>query len=237
MKTAVLVFSVMLFSMAGTAQVAVSSPRPSVTGTALTQPTPSDLSPLLNQVQQTVQIMRVDVVRLRIDKWKTDGATKRQSQGDADSIARNLNSALPTVLDRARVNSQSLAAVFGLYRNLNALSDVLTGLAQSAGAFGPQGEYEALAGDANQLDKLRHTLGDRLEAMTVSTDYEMSRLRAQAAAQAAVATAATPKKIVVDDDKPKKKTMHKHVVKKSPTATPPATGSGSATAPASTAHH
>ena len=47
---------------------------------------------------------RVDLARLRFEKWKTDGNTKRQAEANAESVQRNLTAALPTIVQQVRAN-------------------------------------------------------------------------------------------------------------------------------------
>ncbi len=121
----------------------------------------------------------LDIGRMRIDKWKADGESKRQAQSNADSLQRNLTSALPALIDAVRSAPQDLSAGFKLYRNLNALYDVCESLTESAGAFGPKGDYEALARQLETVDTVRRDLGDALEQMTSSTQSELNQLRSQ----------------------------------------------------------
>ncbi len=90
---------------------------------------------------------QLDLAKLRIEKWKTDANTKRGSQGDADSIERNLQTALPEIIGRLRNSPENLTVTFKLYRNLDALYDVFGSVAESAGAFGGKDEYQSLQND------------------------------------------------------------------------------------------
>ncbi len=204
--------------------------RPPSVGNPSAVPVLPDLDRLQTAASQT----KLDLGHLRIDKWKADPESKRQAQANADSVQRNLTSALPGLIDAVRSAPQDLTAQFKLYRNLNALYDVLISLTESTGAFGPKSDYEALGQQLETIDSVRRDLGDQLEQMTSSTQAELSRLRSQvrtyqqAAATAAAAT--PPKKVVVDDTEPAKKTVHK---KKKPAASSMAT-SASDTANTST---
>src|ERR1039458_8449821 len=174
----------------------------------------------LDRLQDAVSQATLDLGRLRIDKWKADGESKRQAQANADSVQRNLTSALPGLIDAVRSAPQDLSAEFKLYRNLNALYDVFISLTESAGAFGPKSDYEALAQQLETIDSVRRSLGDAVEHLTSSTQSELTQLRAQVRTYQPAA-AASPKKVVVDDtEPPPKKTAHK---KKKPAAS----GSGS----------
>jgi len=173
----------------------------------------------LDRLQSAAAQATLDLGHLRIDKWKTDAESKRQAQANADSVRRNLTSALPGLIDAVRSAPQDLSAEFKLYRNLNALYDVFISLTESAGAFGPKSDYEALTQQLETIDSVRRSLGDAVEHLTSSTQSELTQLRAQVRTYQQAA-AASPKKVVVDDTEPPKKTAHK---KKKPAAS----GSGS----------
>ncbi len=207
-----------LATLAAAQAVSSNTPQPnrSTTPTAL-QPAAGDIVSLLPQLNQVVESARVDLARLRIDKWKTSGGDKRQAQENADALQRNMGSALPAISEQVRANPASLGASFKLYRNLNALYDVLASLTESAGAFGSKEEYQALAADAANLDNLRRSLADRVEAQASAQDAQVTRLQTQAR-QAATAPAA-PKKIVIDDTEPAHKPAKKSPAKKKTTTT------------------
>jgi hypothetical protein len=159
----------------------------------------TQLSNILNQVEQTAQSAQVDLARLRIDKWKTDSNSKRQAQSNVEAVSRNLKTALPEVITQLRNSPEDLAATFKLYRNLDALYDVLGSVVESSGAFGSKDEYKSLAADMDTFEKARRDLAERTEKLAVNKEVELSQLRAELkAAQAAV----PPKKIVVDDTQP-----------------------------------
>jgi hypothetical protein len=187
----------------------------------------SSVLPDLDKLRAAASQATLDLGHLRIDKWKADANSKQQAQANADSIQRNLTSALPVLIDAVRSAPQDLNAEFKLYRNLNALYDVFAFLTEVTGAFGPKGDYEALAQQLETFDSVRRNLGDALEQLTSSTQSEVVQLRTQVRAYQQAAAAAPPKKVVVDDTQPAKRTVHK---KKKPAAS-----SGSSPSPASDA--
>ena len=187
----------------------------------------SSVLPDLDRLRAAASQATLDLGHLRIDKWKADANSKQQAQANADSIQRNLTSALPVLIDAVRSAPQDLNAEFKLYRNLNALYDVFASLTEVTGAFGPKGDYEALAQQLETFDSVRRNLGDALEQLTSSTQSEVVQLRTQVRAYQQAAAAAPPKKVVVDDTQPAKKTVHK---KKKPAAP-----GGSSPSPASDA--
>jgi hypothetical protein len=180
----------------------------------------SELNQILGSLNQASQSTQNDLSRLRIEKWKTDGNTKRQTQSDADSILKNLQNALPGILTQLQNSPENLAATFKTYRNLDALYDVLSSVVESAGAFGGKEEFQALNNDLNSIDNSRHAVADRMDKLANAKETEIGQLRvALQEARAAI----PPKKTVIDDTEPPKKTpAHKKPVPK-PKAAQPAT--------------
>lgn len=163
----------------------------------------NSLSPAVSEVdrlQSVSSALNSAISQLKIDKWKADGNSKRQAEANGESIQRNLNSALPGMISSVRSAPQDLAAEFKLYRNVNALYDVLSSLTESAGAFGPKNDYEALARQLDNLDDIRRNLGDTLEQLAAANQSQLDQLRTQVRTLQAQANAAPPKKVVVDDN-------------------------------------
>jgi peptidoglycan hydrolase CwlO-like protein len=188
--------------------------------------------PDLDRLQSAANQSATILGHMRIEKWKADNNTKQQAQQNADSIQRNVTAALPGMISAVRSAPQDLNAEFRLYRNVNVLYDVMGSLAESAGAFGPKNDFENLAQQLEIIDSVRHNLGDSVERLTASTEYELNQLRTQlrAAQERQVAPAAAPKTVVVDDNAPAKKTTTTHK-KKTAASKPAASGdaSGSST--------
>ncbi len=179
----------------------------------------------LDRLQAAASQANVDLAHMRIEKWKADSSSKQQAQGNADSVQRNLTTALPGLIDNVRSAPQDVNAEFKLYRNLDALYDVFASLTESAGAFGPRSDYDALTQQLGVIDSVRRNLGDELEKLTSSTQLELNQLRAQVRTLKQQSAASTPrKKVVVDDTEPAKKTAI-HKKKPAPKSTTPNTGS------------
>jgi len=218
----VLVRSVLIFvglmSIAPTLAVAQDA-----TGNASPVPYASvnELNGILTQVQETAQSMQADLQKARIEKWKTDGATKRQTQANVESLKRNLQSALPDMITELNNRPEDTGASFKLYRNLDALYDVFGSVVESAGAFGSKDEFQSLSNDMGGLESARRSLGERVQKLTANKEEEVTRLRAQVKALSTGPPPA-PKKIVVDDTEPPKKPAVKKKVTKPKPTTPPA---------------
>jgi DNA repair exonuclease SbcCD ATPase subunit len=211
MKFAVVLACLSLASLAAQTAAPVSPVNiPAASSAAGGDSSTSSLLADLDKLQAAAAQAAMDISHLRIDKWKTDSQSKQQAQSNADSLQRNLMSALPALIEAARAAPHDLAAEFKLYRNLNALHDVFGALTESAGAFGPKSDYEALTRQFEILASVRHDLGEALERLAASTQLELSQLRTQVVrAQQPTAAAAPPKKVVVDDTAPASKTVRK----------------------------
>jgi len=178
----------------------------------------SELNGILAQLKETAQSMQSDLGKTRIEKWKTDGATKRQTLANVESIQRNLQSALPETIAQLNNAPEDLGASFKLYRNLDALYDVFGSVVESAGAFGSKDEFQSLGNDMTGLESARRSFGERMQKLAASKEDELTRLRAQVKTLSA-APPPPPKKIIVDDTEPPKKPAKKKVTKPKAPAT------------------
>jgi len=207
---------ILWFAFSATGQTAPQNPPSSAAPVAYSSV--SELNLLLSGLEQTSQATQLDLAKLRIEKWKTDGNTRKAEQSDVESIQRNLQSALPEIVAQLRNSPEDLATTFKLYRNLDALYSVFGSVVESAGAFGSRDEFQSLQNDLNALERARHSFADRMDTLAQSKEGELTRLRTQVqtlqAAQNA-APAAPPKKTIVDDTEAAQKTVKKKTTKKS----------------------
>ena len=180
---------------------------------------------MLSQLEATAKNTQSDLVKLRIEHWKTDGATKRQSLSNVDSVQRNLQGALPEIIAQLRSAPESVPATFKLYRNLDALYDVLGSVVEATGAFGSKDDLQSLSNDLNSFEAIRRQLGQRIDTLATAKESEITRLRTALKTAQAQVPATPPKKIVVDDTEPTKKPApKKKTVPKSTTTNKPAAG-------------
>jgi hypothetical protein len=187
----------------------------------------TELNGMLAQLESTSKDTQADLVKLRIERWKTDNSYKKQTLANVDSIQRNLQNALPEIMAQLRAAPESLPATFKLYRNLDALYDVLGSVVESTGAFGSKDDFQALSNDLNGFEGTRKQMAQRIENLSSAKEAEIVRLRADLKTAQAAVPATPPKKIVVDDSEPPKKPA---TVKKKP-APKPATKPATTTTP------
>ena len=196
------------------------------------------LNGMLAQLEATAKNTQADLTKLRIERWKTDNASKKQVLSNVDSIQRNLQGALPEIIGKLRAAPEDVPATFKLYRNLDALYDVMGSVVEGAGAFGSKDDMQSLSNDLSTFESTRKQLAERIENLSTSKEAEIVRLRADLKTAQAAIPAAPPKKIVVDDTAPPKKPAPKKKPAAKPSITPvsPATSKPTAgqAAPAQT---
>ena len=222
-----LLSSAPVFGQVATAPAAHPSPQYSTQGSVASAASPqsavsyasvSQLNGLLGQLEATSKEAQADLMKLRIERWKTDGSSKKSSLANVDSIQRNLQNALPEIIAQLRNAPEDLATTFKLYRNLDALYDVMGSVVESAGAFGPKDDFQSLSNDLNSFEGTRKQLAERMASLATSKEQEIVRLRADLKTAQAAIPATPPKKNVVDDNEPAKKP----VAKKKPATKKPA---------------
>ncbi len=204
----VLSLSIGLAAQSPASQSQTPSPAP-------TQPVAADLSAMIADIQRVALSANGDLGKLRIEKWKTDGAQKQQMQQVTESLQRNINNAIPGLISDLQADPTSVAKAFKLYHNMNVVYEFLSSLAEATGAFGRKEEYEPLASDAASLDKVRQSLSAYVERTATTLDTQVKRSATAPSQQNAASQ--QPKKIIVDDDTPAKKT--KKTAKKKPATT------------------
>src|SRR6266852_2924735 len=188
----------------------------------------SQLNGLLSQLEAASKATQADLAKLRIERWKTDGGSKKRSLSDVDSVQRNLQNALPEMIAKLRNAPEDLPATFRLYRNLDALYDVLSSVVESTGAFGSKDDLQALSNDLSNFEGTRKQVAERMETLAASKEQEIARLRTDLKTAQAAIPAAPPKVTIVDDNAPPKKpaAKKKPVAKKPASTTPPTTTPG-----------
>jgi hypothetical protein len=209
-------------------QYSVQGTVASAQGAPVSYASVTQVNGLLTQLETTSKAAQDDLTNLRIERWKTDAGTKKQALGNVDSILRNLQNALPGIIEKLRAAPEDVPPTFNLYRNLDALYDVLGGVVEETGAFGSKDDFQALANDLKSFEGTRKALAERLENLATAKEAEIVRLRSDLKTAQAAIPVEPPKKTVVDDNEPAKKPP---VVKKKPAAKPAAPGATTTTKP------
>jgi len=189
---------------------------PAQSGEPVSYASVTQLNGLLAQLEATSKNTQADLVKLRIERWKTSNAAKKDALAAVDSIQRNLQDTLPGVISQLRAAPEDLPSTFKLYRNLEALCDVVGSVAEGTAELGTKDEQQALTNDLKGFDSTRKQLAQRMENLSTAKEAEIVRLRTDLKTAQAAVPVTPPKKIVVDDNEPPKKPA----VKKKPVAKP-----------------
>lgn len=187
------------------------------------------LQPALQDVEHTVG-------SLNTGRWKARSDVKGSTDRYLASIQRDLEETLPNLVTQADAKAGSIPPLFAVYRNVDALYDVLLRVDQIAMTAAPENEVSALESALEHLESARKQLGDEIAASAQDREAQIVRLQTAITAAAAAAPAAPAKPSIVDDGPAntpppvKKKKKRKSAT---PAAPAPA-ASGSGTTPPST---
>lgn len=177
----------------------------------------STLQPALDGLHQTMQ-------GLHLDKWK-GGGVRAEAERNISSIMRDLEGALPPLVQSADAAPGSLSAAFPALRNIDALYDVVLRVYDAARVAAPGDQVEALQKTMTSLESARHAFLDQLTATADAQQKQMGELQARLKAQVAPVCPAPPPAPVCPAPK-------KAVKKKpKPPATAPAPAAGTTAKP------
>jgi hypothetical protein len=156
-------------------------------------PKASDLlQPALSQISQTI-------VALNISRWKAPGEVRANSQQNVDSIQRDLSGTLPGLLATADAAPGSVSAVFPVYRNIDALYDVLLRVSQTAMLAAPQNEVTTVTDALAKLESARNDLGNAILTTSKNNEAEAVKLRTEIQQAKAAPPPPPPQTTVVND--------------------------------------
>ena len=174
------------------AQAAAPAVAPAPAGFAM-----SNLRPALANVQTAI-------TTLNVSRWKAPNDIRATTQQDINSMQRDLNTTLPALLAQADAAAAAsgppaLSPAFAVFRNLDALYDVMLRVTETAGLAGSASDASSLEDARAGLEDGRAKLGAWLLQAIGAQDAQVVRLQAPVAAHPASAAPPPPNKIVVDD--------------------------------------
>ncbi len=191
--------------------------------------TSSIITDALGSLQPTMTSVNSALASVDVHRWKVPGDVKDRTASDIQSIQRDIDGSLPGLISQAQASPNAVGPSFAVFRNIDALYDVLLRVTETANLAGSQQEANHLESARADLQTRRRQLGDALLSSATAQDASVIHLRASldAARQASASSSAGagPKKIVVDDGPSSAaKTTHKKKAVKpaTPAATAPA---------------
>jgi hypothetical protein len=174
------------FTLSAAAQAAAPGPAPAQGSFAM-----ASLRPALANVQAAIGSVNPG-------RWKASAATRTAVQQDIGSMQRDLNATLPGLVTSAEASGPGvLAPSFAVFRNLDALYDVLLRVSETAALAGSEADAGSLEDARAGLEDGRGKLGAWLLQSIGAQDAQIARQQTPAAQAATPAPA--PSKIVVDD--------------------------------------
>ena len=129
-------------------------------------------------LRPSLDVLKTALSLLRIDKWKASSAIRDEAQANLTSVQRDVASTLPTLLAAADAAPDSAAKVLPVYRNMEALYDVVLRLDAAARLAAPADQMSALDQALARLDDSRRALGDQLQGTADAQDKRVVRLEA-----------------------------------------------------------
>jgi hypothetical protein len=156
---------------------------------------PAVLPPALEQIRLAVAGLNGALGDLAVQRWKLSGDARRAIQADLDSIERDISGTLPTLISAAEANPDKISTAVSVYRNVDALYDVLLRVTLSAQMAGAR-DSAVLEQQRALLEAGRSRLGAALLSASQAQETELLRLRAAAAPPKA---ASAPAHVVVND--------------------------------------
>ncbi len=202
-RSAKLAFLSMMFLAAS--PVVYAQAAAAASPTAAVPPTPvfavASLRPALANVQTAI-------ANLGIAHWKVSGATRAATEQDVASMQRDLTTTLPGLMAQADVvpanGTVALSPSFAVFRNLDALYDVLLRVTETAALAGSSSDANILEEARAGLEDARGKLGAWLLQSITAQDAQIASAQVHVSHQPPPPPAG-PTKIVVDDgpDNPK----------------------------------
>ena len=174
----------------------------------------------LQQVSIASAHLRRTLTSVNVPKWKAPGDIRQTTASDVDSMQRDVSDTLPSLINTALADPAKISPAFSVYRNVDALYDVLLRVSETAQLAGSN-DARMLEEQRAALEDARTQLGAALVQSTQVQDAEVVHLRAAAVA----APPPPPAKTVVDDGpatKSKSTTTKKKGTTHKPATTPPA---------------
>lgn len=128
-------------------------------------------------LQPTVQLVKAALSTVNVDKWKASPAIKSEADGNLQSVQRDMDQTLPGLVMAADSAPDSAAKALPVFRNVDALYDVMLRLDAAGRLAAPKDQLGALDDALSSIASARRTLGDQLQANTDAQEQRMIKLQ------------------------------------------------------------
>jgi hypothetical protein len=186
------------------AQAPAAAPPPAAAQAPAPAVAPAPAAFAMTNLRPALANVQTAITNVNVAHWKAPNDIRATTQQDVNSMQRDLNTTLPPLLAQADAASSgngpaALAPAFAVFRNLDALYDVMLRVTETAGLAGSASDASSLEDARVGLEDARAKLGTWLLQAIGAQDAQVVRLQAPVAAHPASASPPPPNKIVVDD--------------------------------------
>jgi hypothetical protein len=130
-------------------------------------------------LEPCLDALKTAVGEVKVERWKGPGAIRSEAETNISSIQRDVESTLPALLAAADAAPGSTAKALPVYRNVEALYDVLLRVATAARTAAPAEQSSALDQALVGLENGRRALGDQLQKNAETEEKRADRLQAE----------------------------------------------------------
>jgi hypothetical protein len=129
-------------------------------------------------LQPSLDVLKQALADVSIDKWKASAAIRTEADSNLHSIQRDIQQTLPPLLDAADATPDSVAKTLPVFRNVDALYDVMLRLVAAARLAAPKEQMSALDQALAGISDARRSLGDQVQANAEAEETRVVRLQA-----------------------------------------------------------
>ena len=181
---------------------------------------PAHANPPSAILRPSLEILQTAMGEMTLDRWKASPAIRTEADGNLRSVQRDLASTLPPLLAGADAAPDSTAKTLAVYRNVEALYDVMLRLDAAGRLAAPSNQTSALDQALASLSDARRALGDQVQANAEGQEARVIHL--QAALKAVPPPAPPPAPVACIPPPPKKKVARPTAKPAAKPASPPA---------------
>lgn len=164
-----------------------------------------DLNSILADLMRTAPATSQDLTSLErqggrlhwVTFWRGDKGQQAQMRA---ALRRNLQFAVPALIQDARASGGSISTTFKLYKDVTVVCESLDSLLPP-GSHEGKSELTALRNDITDMDRLAEELSSYIQQTAASMDSKNGSLMSSAGR--------LPKKVIVDDNVPEKPSPRK----------------------------
>jgi len=129
-------------------------------------------------LRPSLDVVKTALSQLQLNRWKASTPIRNEAESNVASIQKDVNSTLPTLLTAADTAPDSPARLLPVYRNVEALYDVMLRVDAAARLAAPADQMSALDQALARLDDGRRALGDQLQQVSEVQETRVIHLQA-----------------------------------------------------------